>query len=135
MTIHRSFEILELEQGATLDDVRQAYKDMANVWHPDRFSANPRLKHKAEQKLKEVNVAYETLKAFFQGSTLSNGALKEEADDIPQQTHRRTQSTGERSVKARSRTEIAAEAGTILILNACSYVSATFHRFVEKDRP
>jgi hypothetical protein len=135
ITIDRSFEILELEQGATLDDVRQAYKDMANVWHPDRFSANPRLKHKAEQTLKEVNIAYETLKAFFQERPLSSGALKEEAGDIRQHKHHRTQSKGERSAKARSRTEIAAEAGTFLILNVCSYISATFHRFVEKDRP
>ena len=46
MTIRRSFEILELQRGATLDDARQAYKDIVNVWHPDRFTANPRLKHK-----------------------------------------------------------------------------------------
>ncbi|MFO7598299.1 MAG: J domain-containing protein [Candidatus Desulfacyla sp.] len=134
MTIQRSFEILELEQGATLDDARQAYKDIANVWHPDRFSANPRLKHKAEQKLKEVNVAYETLKSFFQQDGLSNGDLKEAATTSSRQTHHGNCTEGQ-PAKARSRTEITAEAGTVLILDFCSYISAKLHHFVERNRP
>jgi len=135
MTIRRSFEILELEPGATLNDARQAYKDIANVWHPDRFAANPRLKHKAEQKLKEVNVAYETAKAFFQESTLSNSAVKEEVDDTSPQAHHGNYGNGQHAAKERSRTEIAAEVGTALILSFCSYVSAQLHHFVEKKRP
>jgi DnaJ-class molecular chaperone len=135
MTIRRSFEILELEPGATLNDARQAYKDIANVWHPDRFAANPRLKHKAEQKLKEVNVAYETAKAFFQKSTLSNNTVKEEVDDTSRQTHHGNYGKGQQAAKERSRTEIAAEVGTALILSFCSYVSAQLHHFVEKKRP
>jgi DnaJ-class molecular chaperone len=134
MTIQRSFEILELGQGASLDDVRQSYKDMANVWHPDRFSANPRLQRRAEQKLKEVNAAYQTLKAFLEERALSQSTLKEEAD-TRQQTYHGNDSRGEHSARTRSRTEIAAEAGTVIILNLCSYVSATYHRFVEKNRP
>jgi hypothetical protein len=135
MTIRRSFEILELERDATLDDARQAYKDIVNVWHPDRFTANPRLKHKAEQKLKEVNVAYETVKAFFKESTPSNGVLEEKADNIPRQTHHGNDSRGQQPAKVRSRTEIAAEVGTALILSFCSYLSARLHHFVEKDLP
>lgn len=135
MTLRRSFEILELKQDATLDDARQAYKDMANVWHPDRFAANPRLKHKAEQKLKEVNIAYETVNAFFQHSGLSNGDSEETAGSSTQQAHDGNFSNRERTANARSRTEIAAEAGTALILNFCSYISEKLHHFAEKDRP
>jgi len=135
MTIQRSFEILELKQGATLDDARQAYKDIANVWHPDRFSANPRLKHKAEQKLKEVNVAYETLKAFFQQKGLSNGDLKEAATTHSRQAHHENCTRERQNAKARSRTEITAEVGTVLILDFCSYISARLRQFVGKNRP
>jgi len=135
MTIRRSFEILELQRGATLDDARQAYKDIVNVWHPDRFTANPRLKHKAEQKMKEVNLAYETVKASFQKSPLSNGTLTEEADNNPRKTHQDNYTAGEQTAKGRSRTEIAAEMGTTLILSFYSYFSAKLHHFVEKDRP
>ncbi|MBW2143213.1 MAG: J domain-containing protein, partial [Deltaproteobacteria bacterium] len=65
MDIWQCFEILELDTDASIDDVNQAYKDLAAVWHPDRFSSNPRLKHKAEEKLKTVNQAYENVLSFL----------------------------------------------------------------------
>ena len=65
MDIRRSYEILELDHSATEDEVKAAYKDIVNVWHPDRFSSNPRLKQKAEKKLKEVNAAYDNVRTFL----------------------------------------------------------------------
>jgi hypothetical protein len=35
---------------------------LAQVWHPDRFAGNDRLREKAEEKLKEINQAYEKLR-------------------------------------------------------------------------
>ena len=134
MTIQQCFEILDLKQDATLDDARQAYKDIVNVWHPDRFSANPRLKHKAEEKLKEINVAYETVvKAFFQQGESSNSE-QGEGVNTAYHTHQRNREMGEQTIQTRSRTEIAAEVGTSLILHLYSYVSAKLHLFMEKDR-
>jgi len=57
--------ILKLGSDATLDDVKQAHRDLVNVWHPDRFSGNPRLQQKAELQLKEINTARDTLIAWF----------------------------------------------------------------------
>jgi hypothetical protein len=62
--IHRCYEILELEPGASQDEIKQAYKDLAFVWHPDRYSHNSRLQQKAQDKLKEINYAYEFLKEY-----------------------------------------------------------------------
>ena len=58
MNITQCYKILELENGASFDDARKAYKDMVKVWHPDRFAGNPRLRDKANEKLKELNLAY-----------------------------------------------------------------------------
>jgi curved DNA-binding protein CbpA len=58
------YQVLELEAGASQDDVRQAYRDLAKVWHPDRFSDNPKLQQKAEEKLKKINAAYGFLKSY-----------------------------------------------------------------------
>ena len=58
MNITECYKILELENGASIDDARKAYKDMVKVWHPDRFAGNPRLRAKANEKLKELNLAY-----------------------------------------------------------------------------
>jgi len=65
MDIQRYFEILELDSKASSDEVKQAYRDLVNVWHPDRFHGNPRLKQKAEEKLKEINEAYERALSFL----------------------------------------------------------------------
>lgn len=34
----RYYEILELEPGASPEEVKRAYRDLVKVWHPDRFS-------------------------------------------------------------------------------------------------
>ncbi|SPD72711.1 hypothetical protein PITCH_A1500025 [uncultured Desulfobacterium sp.] len=65
MDIQQCFEILELDHSASLDELNQAYKDLAVVWHPDRFPNNPRLRAKAEEKFKIINEAYEKLLSFL----------------------------------------------------------------------
>ena len=35
------------------------------VWHPDRFGGDPRLQKKAQEKLKEINEAYEAVKNYM----------------------------------------------------------------------
>lgn len=61
MEIERYYRILEIEPYASQDIVKQAYRDLVNVWHPDRFSNNLRLRQKAEEKMKEINEAYEII--------------------------------------------------------------------------
>ena len=63
--IYRCIEILGLTPGASEEEINQAYRDLVNVWHPDRFVGNPRLQKKAEEKVKEINAAYEYIKSFY----------------------------------------------------------------------
>ena len=51
----RYYEILGLVQGASPEEVKEAWRDLAQVWHPDRFPQNPRLRKKAQETLKQVN--------------------------------------------------------------------------------
>lgn len=63
--INRYFEILGLKPGASLDEVKEAYLDLVKVWHPDRFAHDPKLQQKAQEKLKEINEAYQKIQDFL----------------------------------------------------------------------
>ena len=60
-TSDRFYEVLGLRPGASRQELKAAYRDLTKVWHPDRFTHDPRLQQKAEEKLKEINEAYEEL--------------------------------------------------------------------------
>ena len=53
--------MLEIEPGASHEEIRHAYRDQTKVWHADRFSNDIRLQKKAEDKLKQINLAYQRL--------------------------------------------------------------------------
>ena len=73
MNLQRCLKILELETVVSLQEAKRAYKDLVRVWHPDRFEKNPRLKHKADKKLREINLAYNYLRSHIE--SLQAGAL------------------------------------------------------------
>lgn len=68
----RYYRVLGLEPGATLEEVNQAYKDLAFIWHPDRIpNDNPRLQQKANEFLKEINTARDRLRSYLQKKTVA----------------------------------------------------------------
>ncbi len=140
MEIKKSFEILELDPNASVDEAKQAYKDIVNVWHPDRFSHNSRLKEKAEEKLKEVNVAYETVNSFLS----SKKGLRPRPDQAPQaktatseRTEAKTKPDSESGhqnfqgeARAEDKTEAVAETGTRIFLEVCSFLYSSLRRII-----
>jgi hypothetical protein len=62
--IDKYYQILGLNMGASEEEIKQAYRDLANVWHPDRFPHSQRLRKKANEKIREINIAYEKLTAY-----------------------------------------------------------------------
>src|SRR6185436_7697552 len=54
-------ELLGVKPGVSSGELKAAHRDLAKVWHPDRFVHDPRLQEKAQEKLKEINEAYELL--------------------------------------------------------------------------
>jgi hypothetical protein len=55
------YTILEIQDSATPEEIKGAYRLLLQVWHPDRFHHRPKLLEKAEQKSGKINVAFETL--------------------------------------------------------------------------
>ena len=143
MEIKKCFEILEIDPDVSVDEAKQAYKDIVNVWHPDRFSHNSRLKEKAENKLKEVNVAYETVISFLhskkeprqrsdQAPPAKNATSQKPSAKTKQYfevTHQDFQGT----VWSEDKTEAVAETGTRIFLEVCSFLYSSLRRIIDKQ--
>ena len=56
-----AYDVLGVKPGVSDPELKAAHRDLAKVWHPDRFLHDPRLQEKAQEKLKEINEAYELL--------------------------------------------------------------------------
>lgn len=51
--------------SASIEEVEQAYKELAQAWRPESYQNLPRFKRKAEIKLKEINQAYEQVRSYL----------------------------------------------------------------------
>jgi preprotein translocase subunit Sec63 len=105
MEIRRCYELFELKSGASIGEVTRAYRDLVDVWHPDRFSHNQRLQKRAEEKFKEMNKAYNTLISHL--NSIEGRPDNEKASNI----------------------EEFAEAGTFLVLRVWSHLLSSLIRF------
>src|SRR5580658_1481626 len=74
--VSRCCRVLNVRHGATFEEVKTAYRDLVQVWHPDRFAGNERLKDSAQDKLKEINLAWKYLSA----NAFCDGVLVEPED-------------------------------------------------------
>lgn len=55
------YSVLELRPTATNADIKKAWHEQMQVWHPDRFSHSPALQRKAAARTQLINQAYQTL--------------------------------------------------------------------------
>jgi len=62
MTPEECRRILGVSADAGPEAIRQAYIDLARVWHPDRFQSDERLRRIAEEHFQQVSQAYTALK-------------------------------------------------------------------------
>ncbi len=55
------YTLLEILPAATEYDIKRAWHEQLQVWHPDRFHHSPALHRKAELRTQLINQAYQTL--------------------------------------------------------------------------
>ncbi|GIM30690.1 molecular chaperone DnaJ [Clostridium polyendosporum] len=61
------YETLGLKEGATQEEIKKAYRELAKKYHPDQYGNNP-LRDLAENKMREINEAYDYLMKKVQNS-------------------------------------------------------------------
>jgi curved DNA-binding protein CbpA len=72
LDIAQYYRTLDLEPGASPEEIHQGYLDLTWVWHPDRFAGNPRLQQKAHYKLQQINEAHSQLRSLQKASRPKN---------------------------------------------------------------
>lgn len=82
------YEVLGVREGASEEEIKKAYKELVKKYHPDKHQNNP-LSDLAQEKLQEVNEAYDMLMKNsgtssysygYGGGSSSNGSSNVTAD-------------------------------------------------------
>ena len=61
--------VLKLGEKATMDEIKKAYRESCKKWHPDQIDLTT--KDEANQKMQEINEAYQTILRYCNEYTYS----------------------------------------------------------------
>ena len=61
MTRDEALRVLGLHTDASRDEIQAAYRELAQMLHPDKFGDNKRLRERAERQMSTINEARDTL--------------------------------------------------------------------------
>ena len=64
MDLSRAYEILKVNQNDDFEKIKKMYKELCKKYHPDLYQ-DENIKELTEEKLKEVNEAYEILEKYY----------------------------------------------------------------------
>lgn len=69
--MNNPYEVLGVSQNASEDEIKSAYRELVKKYHPDKYQNNP-LADLAQEKLQEVNEAYDYLIKNGSGGSYNN---------------------------------------------------------------
>ena len=64
------YSVLGVDSNASDEEIKRAYRELARKYHPDNYQNNP-LADLAEEKMKEINEAYDAINKMRSGGTSS----------------------------------------------------------------
>jgi tetratricopeptide (TPR) repeat protein len=81
--LQHSYILLGVRPGASPDEIKRAYYALVRKWHPDHVHDDQARRDAAEEKLKQINVAYDRLQAHA-AQPARRGSSRPEAERRPE---------------------------------------------------
>lgn len=74
------YETLRIDKNASMEEIKDAYRTMIKLYHPDHYANVPKMKKIAEEKTREIIEAYHYLMEHFEGNPFrwTTAAVKNE---------------------------------------------------------
>lgn len=94
------YEVLGVSSGASDDEIKKAYRELARKYHPDNYQNNP-LADLAEEKMKEVNEAYDAITKSRSGGGNSYGGYSSHGGSAYQSSRSYSNSSGNQFAQIR----------------------------------
>jgi len=93
----KHYRALELTPFSSFEKVRQAHRELSKVWHTDRFTRDPVLQKRAQERQKEINHAFEELKKYFDEVKRNKASSSETRGATGTKGHSEKSTQGEQS--------------------------------------
>ncbi len=77
------YKILGVDRNASDEEIKDAYRKLARKYHPDNYGDNP-LSDLAEEKMQEINEAYDAIVNMRKGSKNKNAGYENTSSDFPE---------------------------------------------------
>lgn len=81
MNRNEALRLLGLSADATSEEVKAAYRETAQILHPDRFASNKKLQERATEQFKNLQEAYEVLTSGKGSSARARGTVASSAEE------------------------------------------------------
>ena len=72
---------------------------LVSIWHPDRHNGNERLRHKAEEKNKQINEAWETFQTAPRSNVKPSASRKPNWEDLRERLRREQEKQQAKKIK------------------------------------
>lgn len=63
--VDNSFKLFEMDTTSSFEEIKNKYRLLIKIYHPDKNNSDEETARYAEQKTKEINIAFNILKDFF----------------------------------------------------------------------